>query len=297
MSLQEELLNHARQAGGSLRTREHRERVLRDFCQYFRQQNIQTRHVSDIKMQQIKGYLESLRTPERTLKLRTLQNSMAAIRTTLKAAGRTKFAAHQALGNKALGIAGASRAGTHKPVEAERYEVVRKLLLSYDRTGGIAAVMRLQWTFGLRALEALRVRADTLLRWKEEMLRGKIHVIEGTKGNRPRMQAVLDSEQATLAIEEAMQALKKGGTQHLVTGKSQTLKSAYDRYHRCLRKYGLTGQSASHGLRYTWAHQAMEQYLRQGMSEREARVLVAQDLGHGDGRGRYVARVYYGKED
>jgi ammonia channel protein AmtB len=36
-------------------------------------------------------------------------------------------------------------------------------------------------------------------------------------------------------------------------------------------------------------------YQEQGFSSREVRAAVAQDLGHGDGRGRYVAQVYYGR--
>ncbi|MEG1090981.1 MAG: hypothetical protein RSE38_06605 [Acinetobacter sp.] len=33
-------------------------------------------------------------------------------------------------------------------------------------------------------------------------------------------------------------------------------------------------------------------YLAQGFSKKETLAMVAMDLGHGDGRGRYVAQVY-----
>lgn len=36
----------------------------------------------------------------------------------------------------------------------------------------------------------------------------------------------------------------------------------------------------------------MQAYRNEGYSEREARVATSLDLGHGDGRGRYVASVY-----
>ncbi|EBR1501129.1 hypothetical protein BWL71_07590 [Salmonella enterica] len=40
------------------------------------------------------------------------------------------------------------------------------------------------------------------------------------------------------------------------------------------------------------AQDAIHHYLAQGFSRKEALAMVAMDLGHGDGRGRYVAQVY-----
>ena len=36
----------------------------------------------------------------------------------------------------------------------------------------------------------------------------------------------------------------------------------------------------------------MQAYRNDGLSEREARAATSLDLGHGDGRGRYIASVY-----
>ena len=63
-----------------------------------------------------------------------------------------------------------------------------------------------------------------------------------------------------------------------------------------IAKAGLTGDYSPHSLRYAWAQDAMHHYLAQGFSEKEALALTAMDLGHGDGRGRYVAQVY-GRRD
>ncbi len=41
----------------------------------------------------------------------------------------------------------------------------------------------------------------------------------------------------------------------------------------------------------------MRFYLADGFSRQEARALVSMDLGHGDGRGRYVERVYTRQEE
>ena len=296
MSLQEEMRSCARKAGGALRTREHRERIVREFCRYLRQQNIQTRHVRDIKVRQIQAYVGSMN--ERELTLRTMQNSLAALRTVLTVAGRAAFAEHRNLSNAVLGISGSSRDGTHKPVDEDLYLQVRESILKDDPTGGIAAVMGLQWVFGLRSLEALCAQGDTLRRWEKEIRRGKIEVVKGTKGGRPRNVTAVNPQIAQVALREAMGVLQATSQDYLVIGKSHTLKSGYDRYHRCLRKYGLRGPSSSHGLRYAWALRAMLYYREErGFSDREALAAVAQDLGHGDGRGRYVAQVYYGRRN
>ncbi len=48
----------------------------------------------------------------------------------------------------------------------------------------------------------------------------------------------------------------------------------------------------SHGARYAFARERMQAYGNQGYSEREAHAATSLDLGHGDGRGRYIASVY-----
>ncbi|MDI5050258.1 DNA-binding protein, partial [Salmonella enterica subsp. enterica serovar Montevideo] len=47
-----------------------------------------------------------------------------------------------------------------------------------------------------------------------------------------------------------------------------------------------------HSLRYAWAQDTISHYLAQGFNRKEALAILAMDLGHGDGRGRYVAQVY-----
>lgn len=58
------------------------------------------------------------------------------------------------------------------------------------------------------------------------------------------------------------------------------------------RNTGLTGKYSPHSLRYAWAVNAMDYHKNNGMNDDEAKVMVSMDLGHGDGRGRYVERVY-----
>lgn len=70
------------------------------------------------------------------------------------------------------------------------------------------------------------------------------------------------------------------------------LKSAMDYWHNQAARMGLTGAYSPHSLRYAWAQDAIRHYLAQGFSRKEALAMVAMDLGHGDGRGWYVAQVY-----
>ncbi len=63
-------------------------------------------------------------------------------------------------------------------------------------------------------------------------------------------------------------------------------------WHKQAAKVGLTGEYSPHSLRYAWAQDAIRHYLAQGFSEKESLALTATDLGHGDGRGRWVKQVY-----
>ena len=54
----------------------------------------------------------------------------------------------------------------------------------------------------------------------------------------------------------------------------------------------LKGEIASHSLRYAWAQDRFREYLREGFERGDALVRLSRDLGHGDGRARYVKMVY-----
>lgn len=59
-----------------------------------------------------------------------------------------------------------------------------------------------------------------------------------------------------------------------------------------IAKAGLAVITPRNSLRYAWAQDAIRHYLAQGFSDKEALALTSMDLGHGDGRGRYVVQVY-----
>ncbi|MDX6983113.1 hypothetical protein SJ256_19810, partial [Citrobacter freundii] len=45
-------------------------------------------------------------------------------------------------------------------------------------------------------------------------------------------------------------------------------------------------------LRYAYSVDVMNYHMKRGFTKEEAQALTSMDLGHGDGRGHYVARVY-----
>lgn len=103
------------------------------------------------------------------------------------------------------------------------------------------------------------------------------------------MTQVTDREAVRQAVKEALNiAGERDG--HLID--KPDLKSAMDYWHNHLRDAGLTGEYSPHSLRYAWAQDAIRYYEEQGLSHKEALAATSTDLGHGDGRGRYIEQVY-----
>lgn len=248
--------------------------------------NIQIRTVQHLKAKHIECYIaERL---EQGITLRTLHNEMAAVRVMLRTAGRNKLADAERLSNKALGLSGASRDGTRKAITPERYRAALAILQQKDT--GLALTLQLARMMGLRSQEAVQC-SQSLQTWAAALERGdeQLTVVFGTKGGRPRQTRVLDREALTQTVN---QALAVAATHNGWLIDKPDLKSAMNRWRSQTALAGLKGQYSPHSLRYAWSQDAMRYYRRQGFSNREVSALVSMDLGHGDGRGRYVERVY-----
>lgn len=158
----------------------------------------------------------------------------------------------------------------------------------------IGALLELQRFLGLREVEAIRGGdVQTLARWLRELQeRGSARVISGTKGGRPRDVRPAQIERALAAVQSARTLLEASGQRYLLTrahGAATTgLKQAIGVYRNACYRAGIQ----SHSARYAFAHERMQAYRDEGYSEREARAATSLDLGHGDGRGRYVTSVY-----
>ncbi|MGS7193190.1 integrase domain-containing protein [Enterobacter cloacae subsp. dissolvens] len=291
--LSKQLVTLARQAGGSFKTIADRSKIADRLAVRMAKLNIQIRDVKHIKTSHIERYIKS-RLAE-NLSKRTLHNEMAAIRAIFSVAGRTKLAdpQHERLNNAALGLSGASRDGTKVAISNERFH--RALVGVSMHDAGVAAAVQLARVMGLRTEEAVQA-AKSLKTWQRALIKGepRLRIVFGSKGGRPRDTTVLNHQQVLKAVNEALQY----ADQH--NGKlidKPSLHSAIDRYRNVVREAGFTGKYAPHSLRYAWANEAMIFHQQRGMSEDEARAMVSMDLGHGDGRGRYIERVYSKVDD
>jgi site-specific recombinase XerD len=276
----------AKHCGGSYKTVNDRIHIVQRFDHHLRALNIQIQRVAQIKVRHIESYINERLA--QGIGKRTLQNEMASLRAVLQQAGRKQEAEHERLTNKSLGLSGASRNGTRQAITPEHYRHV--LETAHAKDPGLAAALELARSMGLRSREAVQ-SAQSLKTWKQAIERGdtRLTVVFGTKGGRPRETVILDSDTVKKALDNAL-AIAESRKNRLID--KPDLKSAMDYWHNQVARIGLTGAYSPHSLRYAWAQDAIHHYLTQGFSRKEALAMTAMDLGHGDGRGRYVVQVY-----
>jgi hypothetical protein len=286
--LGKQLVTLARQGGGSFKTVSDRSKIASRFSERLATLNIQIRDVSHIKTKHIENYIRSRQ--DENISSRTLQNEMAALRSILSQGGRNVLAnpAHEKLSNQALNISGASREGTKVSISDERLREIVITVSEKDR--GIALGIQLARYIGLRAEETVQ-SAKSLKTWRKNLEAGNnnVRIVFGSKGGRPRDASVFDKQKVVVLLNEAIRYIEQNNGKLI---DKPTLHQALDRYHNVLRESGMTGIYAPHSLRYAYSRDAVNHHLENGMSRKEAEALVSMDLGHGDGRGAYVARVY-----
>ncbi|ECO0583081.1 DNA-binding protein [Salmonella enterica subsp. diarizonae] len=261
--LEQEMKWLAQQAGGSHKTVHDRIKLAQRFCERLvLAQNVQIRRVEQLKARHIEGYI------------------------------RERLAQSERLNNRSLGLSGASRNGTKQAITPEHYHDVLEIARAKDP--GMAAALELSRLMGLRSQEAVQ-SVQSLKTWKQAVERGdtRLTVVFGTKGGRPRETIILDTAAVRKALDNAL-AVAEDRHGRLID--KSDLKSAMKYWHSQASRLGLTGVYSPYSLRYAWAQDAIRHYLAQGFCEKEALAMTAMDLGHGDGRGRYVAQVY-GRKD
>ncbi|WP_097316194.1 integrase domain-containing protein [Escherichia coli] len=284
--LSSEMKALAKKAGGSFKTVNDRIHATKRFSQHLRELNIQIQRVEQIKVRHIECYIQERL--EQDIGLRTLQNEMAALRSVLRLAGRRQVVEHPRLTNKALGLSGASRNGTRRAITPEHYEKVMENARAQD--AGLAAAVEIARLMGLRSQEAVQ-SSQSLKTWLRAISRGetRLKVVFGTKGGRPRYTTLLDAGAVRKTVENALPIARQRNGRMI---DKPDLKTALESWHKQAIKAGLKGEFSPHSLRYAWAQDAIRHYLAQGFSEKESLALTATDLGHGDGRGRWVKQVY-----
>lgn len=285
--LAQEMTRLAKQAGGSHKTVHDRIALAQRFCERLvLAQNVQIRRVEHLKARHIEGYVHERLA--QGISKRSLQNEMAAIRSLLKQVGRNRLADSERISNRSLGLSGVSRNGTRQAITPEHYRHVLETARAKDP--GMAAALELSRLMGLRSQEAVQ-SAQSLKTWRQALDReeSRLTVVFGTKGGRPRETVILDAGAVRKALENALSVAEY---RHGRLIDKPDLRSAMKYWHSQASRIGLTGVYSPHSLRYAWAQDAIRHYLTQGFSEKEALAMTAMDLGHGDGRGRYVAQVY-----
>ncbi|AYZ18703.1 DNA-binding protein [Klebsiella sp. FDAARGOS_511] len=287
--LDKQLVTLARQGQGSFKTVADRSRIAERFSERLAKLNIQIRDAKHIKTVHIQRYIQSRQAEK--ISNRTLQNEMAAVRYIMSVAGRNKLAnpQHELLSNKALGISGASRDGTKKAISDDTLREVINYAMKKDE--GVALAVQLARYIGLRTEETVQ-SAKSLKTWQQSLLSGneRVRVVFGTKGGRPRETTVFDREKVLTLLNKAITYCDNNNGKLI---NKPTLHTAIERYRNILRDAGMTGENAPHSLRYAYAKDAVNFHVNNGMSRNEAVALVSMDLGHGDGRGRYIKQVYF----
>jgi hypothetical protein len=279
------------QLGGAHLTQEARRATFSTFAGTMRARGYGIQSAEQIGGRHLQAFVECRLA--QGVRSRTIANEMSHVRAVLVHCGKEGLARNPAYSNKALGIGRGSRIGTKEALPDAAIRGFQELM---DRRGrsAIGHVLDLQRALGLREAEAIRGgNPETLARWQRELQeRDQVRVIEGTKGGRARDVHPADLNRARTAIERARATLTASGQRYLVTRADGTattgLRQALGIYRNLCHRAGIQ----SHSARYAFTQERMQAYRNEGYSEREARVATSLDLGHGDGRGRYVASVY-----
>ena len=232
---------------------------------------------------QIRGYVQYR--IDAGIAPRTIQNEVSHLRRSLCGVGRVDFA-QIICRNSAIGVPSASRIGTGLVIDAEVFSLAREK--SSDDT---RALLDIQRVLGLRIREAVSSAASLKVWGKAlENENSVLTVRDGTKGGKLRDVYIRPDniEPVKNAITACLRVLEAQG--RLVD--SPNLKSALETHTDRLARVGICAENSSHGLRRAFAMDQFKYYLTQGYQEKMALSRVSRDLGHGDGRGRWVYNNY-----
>lgn len=280
-----ELIRLSRRVGGSHETLSSREKTLRQFTDFLQDKGIRLQDPGTIKLKHVKQWIDLQKSEG--ISVRTLQNRLSHLRGVCELGG-CKWLNDPHASNELLIGSKASRGGTKRAISDQ---VFRILIEKADQISpGLGAILRLERHLGLRSMEALR-SPSSLKSWANQIKYGRpLEVIFGTKGGKKRSVDVPDAGQAFNAIRRAINVLRQNEGRWFEN--ASDLKSAERIMRKMAREAGLSGAQSMHSLRYAFARERFERYQTEGMSQKEALAATSMDLGHGDGRGRYIEYVY-----
>lgn len=218
---------------------------------------------------------------------RTIQNEASHVRRALRCVGRGEFA-EVTCSSERLGVPSATRIGTGTAMHTD----VLESALAQARPD-TKAILLLEHALGLRHREAVQVSKDTLLSWKRAIAASQPLYVpdKGPKGGRPRFVRLCPSKaaDAAVAVEAALKVLEN---QEFLCD-SVNLKAALGTNHERMKKIGIAGKDAQHSLRRSFGVEQYDYYRGElEMDDKTALSTLSRDLGHGDGRGRWVFNCY-----
>ena len=225
---------------------------------------------------------------EQGISSRSIQNEVSHIRRALVGAGRDIGDLKDPknyFSSSRLKVPEGSRIGGNSPAPENALASLK------TERADVRAAFDLQFHIGLRMAEAIQ-SAPSLPGWVKQLDEARklgrdafLPVTAGTKGGRPRHVLIkaenLDAVRA--AVVKARAVVVDG---HLV--QSASLEAARRLLERACKDAGFE----NHGLRRDWAVRQFLTYRAEGKPEKEALRLLSGDLGHGDGRGRWVWNNY-----
>lgn len=279
-----------RMTSGATLTKVARESALhqfKDICHL--ELNLQVKSFQMLQAKHVKKVIDHLKAGGRSD--RTLQNLMSHLRTALEVFDRRAEADAPAMSNHSMGISGASRKGTHIPMDEAIFNSAVQLLAT--QRPGTAACLMLQKYIGLRMEEAIQ-SDKSLSSWLQQLqMYGTVTVLHGTKGGKARMVNLQNEklkEAALSAVRTSIAVARTHPNGRLIP--SDSLQGARKMYSRDLASADLSGNLASHAARYAWAVQRFKAYQGEGCDIKEAKSRLSMDLGHGDGRVDIINNVY-----
>lgn len=225
---------------------------------------------------------------EHGISSRSIQNEVSHIRRAMIGAGRDLGDLKDPknfFSSSRLKVPEGSRIGGKAPAPENAIASLKT-----DRAD-VRAALELQSALGLRMAEAIQAGAS-LSGWVKDLDQARalgrdafLPVTAGTKGGRPR-HVLIKAEKLGAVRDAVIQASAVATGGHIV--QSNSLESARRLLERACRDAGFQ----NHGLRRDWAVRQFLAYRADGKNEKEALRLLSNDLGHGDGRGRWVWNNY-----
>ena len=275
--------------GGARITKIQRKRICMNFLQWCFSNDLPFNSFAAVTKEMVVAYIDYLR--DNGIRVSTLHNRLASIRRSMSALGKNPDDA--GISAKTVGLESRNRTGTKEPISDALLEAAINKATDLGEHG-FAIVLRLQRLLGYRGLESLMSISELEAYALEANLivQANIPITNGTKGGRPRFTQLIYARSAETisVIQEALIHMRQHG--FLVAGGKSGLKTARSKYHFLATKVGLTGKYSPHSLRYAYAVEKITELRDQGFNRKEALSLVANFLGHGSSRSRYISSVY-----